>query len=64
MSACNTGSGKVLHGEGVIGMGRAFLAAGSNKVIVSLWPVAFDETTTFMIDFYRRLTSEIGRAHV
>jgi CHAT domain-containing protein len=37
LSACNTGSGKVTHAEGVASMGTAFLAAGASSVTVSLW---------------------------
>ena len=35
LSACNTGSGKVTHAEGVSSFGSAFLAAGSSSVVVS-----------------------------
>jgi tetratricopeptide (TPR) repeat protein len=40
LSACNTGSGKVTHAEGVASLGTAFLAAGASSVTVSLWEVA------------------------
>lgn len=53
LSACNTGSGQVTVGEGVMGLSRAFLAAGSRAVIVSMWPVASKETETLMVEFYR-----------
>jgi len=39
LSACNTGSGKISNAEGVMSLGRAFLAAGSASVTVSLWEV-------------------------
>ncbi len=55
LSACNTGSGEFVTGEGVMGMSRAFLAAGSRSVVVSLWPVASKQTERLMVDFYRNL---------
>jgi len=55
LSACNTGSGEFVTGEGVMGMSRAFLAAGSRAVVVSLWPVASKQTERLMVEFYRLL---------
>lgn len=53
LSACNTGSGRVMTGEGVLGMSRAFLLAGSQHVLVSLWPVDSKVTEELMVSFYR-----------
>lgn len=55
LSACNTGSGEYYPGEGVMGMSRAFLAAGSRSVLVSLWPVDSNATVRLMVAFYRHL---------
>lgn len=55
LSACNTGSGEFVEGEGVMGMSRAFLAAGSRWVVVSLWPVASQPTERLMVAFYRHM---------
>ena len=55
LSACETGLGKEKRGEGVIGLTRAFMYAGSPTVGVSLWSVADKSTAELMTDFYRRL---------
>lgn len=52
LSACSTGAGELLPGEGVMGMGRAFLGAGSRGVVVSLWPVDSAATEALMVRFY------------
>ncbi len=55
LSACETGLGKVKKGEGIIGLTRALLYAGSKNIIVSLWPVSDQSTSDLMIDFYKNL---------
>jgi CHAT domain-containing protein len=57
LSACNTGSGTVSRAEGVMSLGRAFLAAGASSVTVSLWQVSDESTARFMQEYYRRLSS-------
>lgn len=52
LSACQTGLGKLLS-EGMIGLGRAFLAAGARSLLVSLWRVDDEATKELMIAFYR-----------
>jgi CHAT domain-containing protein len=54
LSACNTGLGRV-NGEGVVGLSRAFIYAGTASVLVSLWRVADTVATTLMERFYREL---------
>lgn len=55
LSACETGLGKVRKGEGIIGLTRALIYAGSRNIIVSLWPVSDQSTSTLMVDFYSNL---------
>jgi CHAT domain-containing protein/tetratricopeptide (TPR) repeat protein len=55
LSACETGLGSVASGEGVIGLRRAFLAAGARHVLSTLWPIADDVTVELMREFYLRL---------
>jgi CHAT domain-containing protein len=55
LSACQTGQGKMARGEGVSGLARAFLYAGSKGVVCSLWSVDDRETANLMVDFYGHL---------
>ncbi len=55
LSACNTGNGEYFAGEGLMGLGRAFMLAGSDQVVVSLWPVESFSTQRLMELFYERL---------
>ena len=55
LSACQTGMGKVVKGEGVIGLSRALVYAGARNILVSFWSVADESTATLMKGFYRNL---------
>ncbi len=55
LSACNTGTGKVISGEGVMGLQRSFLAAGASSVIVSLWNIFDRSTPIFMNKLYDQI---------
>ncbi len=57
LSACNTGLGKVVKGEGMLGMQRAFFYAGASTVVVSLWNVYDRSTASFMNEFYKSLNN-------
>lgn len=59
LSACNTGLGRV-SGEGVVGLSRAFIYAGTASVLVSLWGVADAVATKEMERFYRGLIRTAG----
>mgnify|MGYP001609960162 FL=1 len=55
LSACVTGKGKIMEGEGVSNFARAFHHAGARSVLVSLWEVASNETVEYMESFYRHI---------
>lgn len=57
LSACNTGLGKVVDGEGMLGLQRSFFYAGTSTVVVSLWNVYDRSTATFMNEYYKALLS-------
>lgn len=55
LSACQTGVGKMIRGEGMIGLSRSFIFAGAPAVIVSLWSVPDQSTSLLMKRFYENL---------
>ncbi|HEV2764718.1 MAG TPA: CHAT domain-containing protein, partial [Pyrinomonadaceae bacterium] len=55
LSACRTGLGKQVQGEGLVGLTRGFMYAGAPRVVVSLWRVDDAATAELMGRFYRHL---------
>jgi CHAT domain-containing protein/tetratricopeptide (TPR) repeat protein len=53
LSACDTGSGVARAGEGVLGLRRAFAMAGTQNLLLTLWPVSDSFTKDFMVSFYK-----------
>lgn len=53
LSACESGVGKQLEGEGMLSLMRAFLEAGADGVVATLWPVSDHRTAVLMEAFYR-----------
>lgn len=57
LSACNTGLGELVDGEGILGMQRSFFQAGASSVVVSLWNIYDRSTASFMNNFYTSIKS-------
>jgi CHAT domain-containing protein len=57
LSACESGKSKVMAGDEILGLVRAFLAAGTSSLIVSLWVVQDETTRTLMRSFYQKWLS-------
>ena len=55
LSFCHSGRGRIFKGEGVVGIARAFLAAGARSVLVTLWAIDDEATMMFMKSFYQHL---------
>ncbi|TAE00127.1 MAG: CHAT domain-containing protein [Oscillatoriales cyanobacterium] len=53
LSACQTGLGQNIQGEGMVGLTRGFMYAGAQRVVVSLWSVDDEGTATLMSSFYQ-----------
>jgi tetratricopeptide (TPR) repeat protein len=60
LSACETGIGKMVRGEGLAAMSRGFMYAGAKRVVASLWEVNDSSTAELMTHFYRHLLSSGG----
>jgi len=58
LSACETGLGKEISGEGLIGLTRGFMYAGASRVVASLWKVSDVATAELMTDFYRAMEKD------
>jgi CHAT domain-containing protein/tetratricopeptide (TPR) repeat protein len=58
LSACETGLGKEIKGEGLVGLTRGFMYAGARRVVVSLWNVNDKATADLMARFYRGMLRE------
>jgi CHAT domain-containing protein/Tfp pilus assembly protein PilF len=58
LSACQTGLGKQIKGEGLVGLTRGFMYAGTPRVVVSLWKVDDRATAELMGRFYQKMLKE------
>jgi CHAT domain-containing protein len=58
LSACQTGLGKDIKGEGLVGLTRGFMYAGAARVVVSLWNVNDKATADLMTKFYEKMLKQ------
>ena len=58
LSACDTGLGKEVKGEGLVGLARGFMYAGAARVVASLWKVDDEATADLMTHFYRLMLED------
>jgi CHAT domain-containing protein len=58
LSACETGLGEEIKGEGLIGLTRGFMYAGAERVLVSSWRVDDEATAQLMGKFYQGMLKE------
>lgn len=58
LSACQTGIGEEVPGEGMLGLSRGFMYAGTPRLLMSLWSVDDKATAEFMTRFYRNLLED------
>ena len=58
LSACETGLGKEVKGEGLVGLTRGLMYAGAARVVVSLWSVDDEPTSKLMSEFYKEILQE------
>ena len=58
LSACQTGLGDNVRGEGVIGLSRGFMYAGAERIAVSLWNVDDESTANLMALFYKYMMED------
>jgi len=61
LSACNTGDGKLLKGEGVMSLARGFFYAGCPSVVMTLWTVEDKTGSNLMTNFYNYLSQGIDK---
>ena len=63
LSACESGAGRLMKGEGMMGLSRGFLYAGTPNIVYSLWKIGDFNTSQLMTDFYRYVLQKKNYAH-
>jgi len=61
LSACQTGVGEIMRGEGVMGLPYAFYVAGNKNTLLTLWSVLDDSTAEFTTRFFQKLKNGQGQ---
>jgi CHAT domain-containing protein len=55
LSACNSGNGQLMKGEGLVSLARSFVYAGCPSMVYTLWSISDNSTSEFMQEFYKNL---------
>lgn len=58
LSGCRTGLGKQIRGEGLVGLTRGFMYAGSKRVLVSLWDISDEASAALMTQLYKKMLKD------
>jgi len=61
LSACNSGSGTLYHGEGLMSMARSFILAGASSVVRTSWEVNDEKSAEIIINFYAYLSRGMSK---
>lgn len=62
LSACDTGSGKINKGEGVLSLGHAFQSAGAKSLLLSKWKISDKTTPDIMESFYQNIEQGMNKS--
>ncbi len=62
LSSCNTGTGKLSRGEGILSLARGFLYSGSQSVVMSMWDIDDKSGTDIMKSFYDNLSKGMSKS--
>jgi len=62
LSACRSALGDLITGEGMVGLARAFMQAGADSIVASLWDVNDEASAELMLRFYRGLAAGLDKA--
>lgn len=57
LSACQTGAGQIVKGEGLMALTRGFLYSGARNIVASLWKVYDQHTSLLMVEMYRQIAA-------
>lgn len=57
LSACQTGAGQIVKGEGLMSLTRGFLYSGARNIVASLWKVYDQHTSQLMVEMYRQIAA-------
>lgn len=62
LSACETGIGQLVEGEGVLSLARGFAYAGSRSILTTLWSVSDRSTADIMVEYYKQLQAGMSKS--